>query len=280
MESVISPDIAIDRSREPADRGFSGLWALLKTTSILAMMGLFILHSLSYELREPRRWRQRRLRAGLAQKYARIALKVLRVKVNLRTDAQWNPDRPRLLVGNHLSYLDALVLAAQKPVNFVTSMEVREAPGLGALTVLAGCLYVERRSRANLSAEIQEVRDALVRGFNFVIFPEATSTNGDDVLRFRQPLFRSSVESERPVGPFCLNYRDIDGDPVRRHNRDTVCWYGAMAFLPHLWNLTKRSRIGVDLHWLRDIEINDDSTPAHLSQASHAAVKSVFISLG
>ncbi len=253
---------------------------IAKTSVIVFLMGLFILHSLSYELREPRKWRQRRLRARLAHRYAKLALGVLRIKVNVKNHMAKNPHGPRLLVGNHLSYIDALLLAAQRPVNFVTSVEVRETPGLGILTVLGGCLYVERRSRANLSHEVREISDALNRGLSVVVFPEATSTNGSQVLRFRQPLYRAAIDSERAVRPFCINYRSISGESVNPKNRDVVCWYDKMPFLPHLFTLASQTKIEVDIHWLHDIEAYPEMTCAQLAMDSHQAVTAVFVPHG
>ena len=94
-----------------------------------------------------------------------------------------------LIVSNHLSYLDVLAMISVLNTRFVTSMEVKHAAGLGWITDQAGCLYVERRSRKNLKTEINEISKALEGGFYVVVFPEATSTNGDGVLRFKRPLF-------------------------------------------------------------------------------------------
>lgn len=132
-----------------------------------------------------------------------------------------------LLVGNHLSYIDAIVLAAMTPCHFVTSIEIKNTPVLGQVCQLANCLFVERRSRKYLSNEVADISLALKQGRSVVIFPEGTSTNGDQVLRFKRPLFQAALDARVPVQTFCLNYSGFE-------DRDDVCWYGEMGFFSHL----------------------------------------------
>jgi 1-acyl-sn-glycerol-3-phosphate acyltransferase len=77
---------------------------------------------------------------------------------------------------------------------------------LGQICKFASCLFVERRSRGNLDQEIKEITDALNYGHNVLIFPEGTSTNGDEVLRFKRPLFNAAIFSSKKVLPATLNY--------------------------------------------------------------------------
>jgi len=85
------------------------------------------------------------------------------------------------------------------------------------------------------------------------VFPEATSTNGESVLRFRRPLYQAAVQSGCPIQPICINYRAINGFPVRKENRDDVCWYGSMDFFSHFINLLTVKCVEVDIHFLEPI---------------------------
>jgi 1-acyl-sn-glycerol-3-phosphate acyltransferase len=182
-----------------------------------------------------------------------------------------------LFAGNHLSYLDVLVLGSQFPAAFVTSKEIQMTPFLGHICRLAACVFVDRQRRTNLLGEIQEITAALENGLNVMIFPEATSTNGEQILRFRRPLFAAAAAAQRPVVPFCINYRDLDGIPVTQQNRDTVCWYGDMSFLPHLWRLSGVGRGRVDLHILEPFHFTSDRDLTEIANFTHARVSEVFI---
>lgn len=248
----------------------------LKTASIFGLMAAFATHSIALGMfsRSAEGLRRRRIR--LISAYARVGLKALGIRVH--TEGRGYFDSSALFVGNHLSYLDILILASQRPTCFVTSEEIRRTAVLGQLCELGACLFVERRSRARLNAEVGQITQALNSDLDVTIFPESTSSNGDEVLRFRRPLFQAALESGRPVIPFCLNYESIDGQAVTLSNRDKVCWYGDMGFLSHLWSLAGCDQVRVRVNWLEPLgrETHPELTPDALAQMSHALVKAAF----
>jgi 1-acyl-sn-glycerol-3-phosphate acyltransferase len=201
----------------------------------------------------------------------------LNVKIRLIGRENLSHAGNALLVGNHLSYLDIVIIASQATTCFVTSMEIRETPFLGQICMLAGCLFVERRSRKDLAKEIEELTVGLSRGLCVTIFPEATSTNGEQILRFRRPLFLAAVKAQKPVIPMVINYRVLGKDPLSVNNRDKVFWYGDMPFASHLWELCGLGNIEVDLNFLEPIYPSPDQEPGELSAKAQVAVESVFI---
>lgn len=219
--------------------------------------------------------RERRMRLGvlLCQKWCRYGLRLMRVRVNVKGAGV---SSRALYVGNHVSYLDILVLAAHVRTCFVTSVEIRETPVLGQLCELAGCVFVERRNKSNIHAEIGELTAALRGGLNVTVFPEATSTNGEQILRFRKPLFTAAREAETEVVPFCLNYRKAGVEPLSFKNRDDVFWYGDMDFLPHLWRLIGLMGIEVDLVFTEPLASNQFADVSDLAGRSQKAVEQVF----
>lgn len=180
-----------------------------------------------------------------------------------------------LLVSNHLGYLDVLVMCQLMPACFVTSKEIEKTPVLGLICKWGGCLFVDRRSRKNLPKEISEITEALAQGCNVAIFPEATSTNGETILRFKRPLFNSAMLSGRQVLPVCLNYTDVSGAPLNSVNRDSVFWYGDMSFVPHLWRVLLAKEIKVDLVLNSPLE-TQNQTDLELAEVSHKMVSIHF----
>ncbi len=246
----------------------------LKFSSILGFLAGMALESIVIGLTEREDPKRKKKREALISRYSRRGLKVLGLDVVI--DGQCEPS-PALRVGNHQSYLDVLVLAASCPTLFVTSEEIHEVPILGQLCELGGCLFVERRSRARLTAEVTQLSQALRESRNVTVFPEATSTNGESVLRFRRPLFLSAIQAKVDVQPFSIVYEVMNGEAMSRANRDLVCWYDDMAFLPHLWKLCGCKGGRVRLKWLPPISMNEQLTEADLAATSHQMVTTNFV---
>ena len=181
-------------------------------------------------------WQRRRKRIKLIQKYARKGLSALNIEVQVEDEHNYLLKDNALLVCNHMSYLDILVLSSIYPSCYVTSLEMKHTPVLGQLCDLGGCVYVDRKTKKNLGKEIGEITQALSKGLNVCFFPEATSHNGEELLRFRKPLFNAARYAHKKILPVSLNYLEIDGEAFSIKNRDKVCWYGDMDFLPHLWD--------------------------------------------
>ena len=181
-----------------------------------------------------------------------------------------------LLVGNHLTYTDVLVIASHVPACFVTSTEIKRSLGLGQICVMAGCLFVDRKNKRNLVNEVSEIQEGLQQGLNVAIFPEATSTNGEAVLRFRKPLYSAATSASAQVVPFVLNYRMVGGVPVTKETRDDIFWYGDMDFIPHIWRLTGRGGAEVDLHIFPPMRVSPSIDTTELADETHRLVASAF----
>ena len=150
-----------------------------------------------------------------------------------------------LIVSNHLSYLDVLIVSSLFPSYFITSLDMKHAGFLGHICKMAQCVFVNRKSRSNISNEIQDINDKLLNEANVVLFPEATSTNGEQVLPFKKSMFQAAIDTNVATLPLCLNYQNIDDESLNIFNRDKVCWYGDMSFFPHFIEFLKLDHVCV-----------------------------------
>lgn len=183
-----------------------------------------------------------------------------------------------LMVSNHMSYLDVILLASLRSACFVTSQEIRETPGLGIICRAGGCLFVNRKNRRNLGGEVKELSEAMKDGMSVTVFPEATSSDGSGVLKFRRPLFNAAIDAKVPVLPVTINYLEIDGEAVKGHNRDTICWYGDMPFFAHAVKLFGTKKLKAQLVVGKFIEPTAEAL--ELADAAYAHVSSTFKILG
>lgn len=143
-----------------------------------------------------------------------------------------------LLISNHLSYLDIIVISAITPAVFVAKREVRSWPVLGLLARLGGTLFVDRARKMQVGETADEIQKALESGVLVVLFPEGTSTNGQSVLPFRSALLEPAAARTHPLFIGCIHYSLDDGDAG-----EEVCYWGDHTFFPHMLNLLGKQAV-------------------------------------
>lgn len=149
-----------------------------------------------------------------------------------------------LLVANHLSYFDILVIGATTPAVFVSKADVRRWPVFGWLASLAGTVFIERERRTHVGAVNREIDSALVDGALVVVFPEGTSSNGEQILPFRSPLLEPALRNGAEISLAWIHYELADGDA-----RKEVCYWGDHTFFPHLLNLLGKKSVQATLRF-------------------------------
>jgi 1-acyl-sn-glycerol-3-phosphate acyltransferase len=203
---------------------------------------------------------------------ARFMVMVLGLKVKVSGEVSlWKKRGGHLIVANHMSYLDVILLAASRPTSFVTSVEIKRSLGLGQITQLAGCLFVNRQDRRSLVGEVSELAEALRAGLDVVVFPEATSTNGEALRRFKRPLFNAALKAQVPVLPVTINYLSANGERLTAQTRDALCWYGDMDFIPHFMALCRLKSAELSLHIetpISEVEHTDTLTATAFERVS------------
>jgi 1-acyl-sn-glycerol-3-phosphate acyltransferase len=177
----------------------------------------------------------RRLRGAIRRDWARGVLGILGIRLRV-DDLRIVPGS--LMVTNHVSWLDALVLNALFDVTIVAKSETRCWPLLGLMLARNETLFIERRICRALLATNTAVAARLARGGAVVVFPEGTTTDGAGVLQFRPALFQPAVAAGHPVRPLALLYRDGAGRRCAEaaYTDDMSLWHSlrAIAALPVL----------------------------------------------
>jgi len=245
-----------------------------KAAMILPAIGVFLGHGFMLKLlvRDP--VARRRLLVRNVSSYSRWALRRLGVQVNVHNNKTTAENY--LIVSNHLSYLDLMVIASVCPAVFVTSIDMGEIFFLGTMAEIGGSLFIERRNRDRVGHDLQQIKGQLDRGFHVVLFPEGTSSNGDSVLPFKKSLLMSAVEAGKKILPLTLKYTHIDGAPFSPANRDDVCWYGKMGFLPHLFRVMSKKSVVANLHFHMPIAPRDTDTRDTLAKWTYRVILGAY----
>jgi len=115
---------------------------------------------------------------------------------------------PVLLVSNHISWLDILVIHASRHCRFVSKSDIRGWPLVSTLAGGAGTLYIERESRRDAHRVVVQMADRLREGDILAVFPEGTTGDGITLKPFHANLIQAAIEASVPVQPMALKFID------------------------------------------------------------------------
>lgn len=206
-----------------------------------------------------------RARAAAFRLWARGLLRLLAIRVTVHGAP---PPAGVALVANHLSYLDVVVLGSVVDAVFVAKADVAGWPGIGPLARRAGTIFLDRARKRDLARVIPLVEAELRARRTVVFFPEGTSTGGGEVLAFRSSLFAAPLRAGRPVACASLHYA---AEPRDRHASRSVCWWGDMSFLPHLFGLMKLRGVTATVSFVAETLWEEDRK--RLARRAHDAVR-------
>ena len=175
-----------------------------------------------------------RARATWLHHWSRFACRVL----GLRVRTHGSMPSASLLVSNHLSYLDIVVLSSIRPCVFVAKRDVATWPLFGWLANAAGTIFVDRERRFSSPKAVDAIAEAIANGSLVVIFPEGTSSDGSSVLPFKSALLESAVQLRAPIATASIEYALDDGSVA-----DEICYWRDMTLVPHLLNLFLKREI-------------------------------------
>ncbi len=207
--------------------------------------------------------------------FNRLLCLILRVRVQ-KFGAESAPG-PRLIVANHVSWLDIPVLGAVEPMTFLAKKEIG-APALGGrLARLQGIIFVDRGRRRCIPSVNSEMARTMAKGEPVVLFAEATTSDGNRLLKFRSSHFEAARTAAREgaavVQPVFLDFNRLAGLALTRLDRPTIAWYGDMAFLPHLIGVVRCGGVACDVHYGEPIAVADFADRKALARATEAAVR-------
>ncbi len=137
--------------------------------------------------------------------WAQDALRVLGIELEVRGN---RPSGPVLIVSNHVSWLDIVVMHATRHCRFIAKSEIEKWPLIGTLSTAAGTLYIERASRRDASRMVETMAQSLRNGDVLAVFPEGTTSDGSGLLPFHSNLLQSAIKAPAPVVPFALRFVD------------------------------------------------------------------------
>jgi len=188
--------------------------------------------------------------------YHKICLRIFGIKI--KTFGKVSINSPILLISNHASYLDIIILGSLFKTSFIAKKEISKWPLLGILAKLQNTIFIDRRI-SSLKNQENKIIKHLNEKKNLVIFPEGTSSDGNRVLPFKSSLFNifeKNLNSKILVQTITIVYKKINGIPMNRIERKNITWHSNMDLIPNIFNVLKKLSIEVE------VIFNDEFLPS------------------
>lgn len=248
-----------------------------KWFGILSLVSVYIAVSVFISALPIRTKRRRLMRAGNTSFFSSRTLALFGVRVHKKQGERLLGARNGcLLISNHVSYIDVLVLSSLTPSVFITSVELKHTPLLGTLARFGGSLFVERRKPSGLKQEIIDISEILGQGFTVVLFPEGTTSNGEGVRQFKNSLFAAAISAGVDILPVCLRYTRVNGEAVSPCNRDNIFYHGGVSFLSHFPKFMSLASVDVEVMPLKTIRVRGNACRKELAAAAYGVIAEAY----
>ena len=176
-------------------RSLYGVYAL-STFSVLFLLAAFL------TLIAPKlEWRR-----GLTRWFAGVGLAALFIRLSVRGNGNL-PQGSSVVVANHSSYLDGLILKAALPsrFSFVIKREAASTPLLGLVLKRIGSEFIDRTSHGGRQRDARRVVRKAEAGHSLVFFPEGTFFTEPGLRNFHAGAFVAAARADSAVVPVVIH---------------------------------------------------------------------------
>ncbi|MCW5636280.1 MAG: 1-acyl-sn-glycerol-3-phosphate acyltransferase [Rubrivivax sp.] len=238
-------------------------WRLVRTLAHAAL-GALVVHAAFGRLRAAHRH-------ACIGRWSRGLLRALGVR--LAAAGEVAPGA-RLVVANHVSWLDVMALHALAPhARFVAMAELRSWPAVAPLADAAGTIYLQRRRPRDLWRVVREATAALRAGETVVVFPEGVVSDGTAPPgRFHANLLQAAIDAAVPVQAVALRYAD-----ARHAASRAVDFTGGVSLGQSLWRTAGARDLVLHLRVLPPVLAEPGEHRRALAARLHAAVTQAYV---
>jgi 1-acyl-sn-glycerol-3-phosphate acyltransferase len=208
-------------------------------------------------------------RDGFPSRANRLSSAMRRVVVahGVQVEVEGSPRRGRaLVVSNHVSWLDPVVLLSLFPAIPIAKREIAGWPILGPMARRFGVIFVERGDTGSGLRTLFTASTVLYQGASILSFPEGTTSDGDGVQPFHAGLFAVARRDRVPVVPVSIAYDD------RR-----MAWTGDAAFVPHYLRFAAAGGTVARVRFGPPMDASSFGSAGELARAARGRVESLLL---
>lgn len=152
-----------------------------------------------------------RYRNKLKKRWSHQLLRILNLKLSADLGHVSIPPSC-MLVSNHISWLDIVIINAVCPASFVAKSEIRRWPFVGWLAARNGTLFIHRHRRGDTQRIRKKIVDALSEGQHVAIYPEGGTSDGTRLKKFHANLLQAAIDAKVAIQPLAIQYKNANPD--------------------------------------------------------------------
>ncbi len=202
---------------------------------VLFFFCLLLVISLFYQSKE------KKLERGILLRrfFIRILHRILGSKITVYGK---EPVNSGLIVSNHRSYFDPMVILKNILASPVGKKEVASWPLIGNVCKTTGVIFVKRENKASRDQTLNEVSSVLENGFSIYNTPEGTTHIKPTTINFKPGAFNIAAALGVPVMPVAIDYKNLDD-----------AWVGDDTFVPHFLKCFSKWSTEIKVSYLNPI---------------------------
>lgn len=202
--------------------------------------------------------------------------------LRVRVTGQMSSKRPLLIVANHISWADIMVIGAHFDVQFIARGDMANWPVMGFLSKLQRTVFVERDRKRKTGEQANVIAQRLSAGNAMVLFAEGTTADGNFILPFKTSLFGAAQMAldegaERVyVQPLAIAYTRLHGVAMGRKHRARFSWAGGEGLWPSLMRFLRERAVDVELRFGEPVEFAAAAKRKEVARQVEAAVRDLM----
>lgn len=173
---------------------------------------------------------------AIRRRWAKRLLRGVGVEVEVHGSV---PDFPCLIMANHRSYLDPILILQSVDAFPVAKAELADWPFIGKGAKWAGILYVKRERSESRASTLKAIADTVLElGIPVILFPEGTTSAEQGMLPMKKGGFRTAAKWKLAVVPVAIAFSD-----------PADYWVGKISFFQHAWRQFQKQSIAVRISY-------------------------------
>jgi len=156
------------------------------------------------------------------------------------------PTLSGLIISNHRSYFDSLVILKYILAYPIAKREVASWPLIGIVCKTTGVIFIDRENNTDKEKILNDIRSVLENGFSILNTPEGTTHIEPTTIDFKPGAFYLAAQLDKPVIPIAIDYKNLED-----------AWIGNDTFLPHFLKSFGKWRTEIKLSYLDPVTSNN-----------------------